>query len=232
MVILQIPEENKAGIKLLITSSNETFGELLSSVREISPTASFATLTSEIGSRVKELQTNELQEIISALTSINSLLESSDLGIEEIVEGIIHGVLSDEYFSELPREQIDRFKEQLTTFLETDNALNAASKASDLLLEYERIFSNARIVTDIRPVFKSDIDKGIVGALIVHTLKIEYQDRTGTKELYLALDALDLMTLAEQVFRAEDKAELLQSMLKNAKIPCIERYPNLRQEDV
>lgn len=118
----------------------------------------------------------------------------------------------------------------MATLLKTDSALSAISKASDLLLEYENVFSNARVVTDIRPIFKSNIDRGLAGALIVHTLKIEYRDVTGSKEIYLTLDALDLLNFSEEFFRAEEKAKMLQSLLKQVNLPHLDRYSTPEEE--
>lgn len=150
--------------------------------------------------------------------------------IGNIIEGITNSISTDEDFLDYSKKQFERLEQRLAVLIETHNTLNTISKASDLLLEYENVFSNARIITDIRPIFKPNIDKGLAGALIVHTLKIEYRDVTGTKELYLTLDALDLFGLSEELFRAEEKAQILQSLLKQVNLPHLDRYPTQEEE--
>ncbi|MFM6813420.1 MAG: hypothetical protein ACKPJ4_16030, partial [Dolichospermum sp.] len=127
-------------------------------------------------------------EILKAIRSIYSLRIQENLKNTEIITGLINAVSSDDTFSQLSAEELAHFKQRLTKILAIDGAISISSQAISLLQEYDSIFLNSRIITDVRPVFKAETKAGIAGALVVHTLKIAYQDASGSKEFYVALD--------------------------------------------
>jgi hypothetical protein len=95
-------------------------------------------------------------------------------------------------------------------------AIITSAKASDLLTEYDRIFGDARIVTDIRPVFMEDPHELANGAVIVSTLKVQYQDARGNSSFYVALDTQDLEALKKVVDRALSKIDTVKERLDRA----------------
>jgi hypothetical protein len=91
-----------------------------------------------------------------------------------------------------------------------------ATKAYDLQTEGERTFCDARILTDLRPVFGKDIASGPAGMVIIHRLKLGYHNSEGEhRTFYIALDAEDLVTLKKAIDRAELKARSLKSIVKD-----------------
>ena len=94
-------------------------------------------------------------------------------------------------------------------------AIAATNKAVDLRGEYDKIYVDSRIMTDIRPSFYEDIKKGFEIGAIVHNLRIEYHH--GNKphgQIFLALDNNDLAALKGQIIRAEEKEMSLRTNLK------------------
>ncbi|MFM6279795.1 MAG: hypothetical protein ACKN9K_15760, partial [Dolichospermum sp.] len=59
---------------------------------------------------------------------------------------------------------------------------------------------------------------GIAGALVVHTLKIAYQDASGSKEFYVALDSTDVKKLQEQLSQSLIEAKVIHAMLNKADV--------------
>lgn len=88
-----------------------------------------------------------------------------------------------------------------------------AIKAKELQLESERTFCDARILTDIRPVFRDKVGDKPEAMIVVHTLKIVAHEATGHKEFYVALDAEDIQSLKKTLERAEDKARSLKNII-------------------
>jgi hypothetical protein len=108
-------------------------------------------------------------------------------------------------------------EEFLARVMELPSMVTSA-KASDLLTEYDRIFGDARIVTDIRPVFMEDPQEMANGAVIVSTLKVQYQDSQGISSFYVALDTQDLVALKKVVDRALLKVDTVKEELDRAKL--------------
>ncbi|HEY5741873.1 MAG TPA: hypothetical protein VIS99_04970 [Terrimicrobiaceae bacterium] len=89
----------------------------------------------------------------------------------------------------------------------------ASAKALQLSYEHPRLFQNARILTDLRPVFTPDAS-GIEGAVVSHTLLIRYNDMDGDNELSVAIDERDLDSLIQQCERAQQKTKTIETQFK------------------
>ncbi|QKQ73931.1 hypothetical protein [Nostoc sp. TCL240-02] len=217
---LKIPPQYQLGITLIIKIDENLFHKLLNSIIEVHPFVSIESLVMEISPKLEEIAVNDLQEILRAIRSIFALRTQENLKNTEIVTGLSNAVSIDNTFSDLSDEELKRFEQRLTQLLvlAVDGSISISSKAIDLLQEYDRILLNSRIITDIRPVFKSETQEGIAGALIVHTLKIEYQDAGGLKEFYVALDSNDVKNLQEQLSESLVKTEVINSILNKANI--------------
>jgi hypothetical protein len=87
-------------------------------------------------------------------------------------------------------------------------AVGLPAKARELAFDFERIYSRARILTDIRPVF-DDARNEIAGANITQTLRLEYTSRNGSStSLSLALDMSDIEALRKCCDDALRKAQI------------------------
>jgi hypothetical protein len=116
---------------------------------------------------------------------------------------------------ELPAELQDAAAKRVARLISAE-AVSTTARALDLQGEHERIFHDARVLTDIRPVFGPDATAPPIGAVINETLKIEYFTAADTKEVFIALDRDDLIRLKSVVDRAITKAESLQAFLEAA----------------
>jgi hypothetical protein len=98
------------------------------------------------------------------------------------------------------------------------------AKAKELQLEAEHTFCDARVVTDLRPVFGGNISDSPEAMILVHTLKLGYHDSGSQthKEMYLALDADDVVKLAEILRRAQEKTKTLKGKMDSAGIRVID----------
>lgn len=67
------------------------------------------------------------------------------------------------------------FKDDLADLLSTQDSVGLSAKAQSIMRQYACAFSDARFVSDVRPVFKRSLDEKSV-ALLVHTLKITYTE--------------------------------------------------------
>lgn len=114
------------------------------------------------------------------------------------------------------REQVaDRMKKLLRL-----EALVVAARAYDLSAELERGFHDARIVTDIRPVFGPSVDDGVRAAEIVSTLKVQYHTAEGPLEsVFFGLDRGDLVRLQDVVDRALKKVQSLEQLVSRMDLP-------------
>jgi hypothetical protein len=118
--------------------------------------------------------------------------------------------LSDEL--SLERDQQATFQERLTALL-CSPSIRFTAKALELSVDYENVFSDCRILTDVRPVFPDDLED-MAAAVIVDNLRISYFDRDGDlSTFFLAMDQKDLLALREEIDRALEKNKSMRSFL-------------------
>jgi hypothetical protein len=89
------------------------------------------------------------------------------------------------------------------------------AKARELAVDFERFYTRARILTDIRPVF-SDAKTEILGADISQTLRLDYTSRSDSAAtLSLALDTADIEELKKCCEEALQKASVVRQDIEN-----------------
>lgn len=102
--------------------------------------------------------------------------------------------------------------------LHPEHPLVVSTKAQRLAYAHQNVFLDARIITDVRPVFDADGSK-VLESFVIHTLLLEFFDGSGTRRAEFALDAAGAAHLRRLCERAEGKATVLKNALANVGWP-------------
>ncbi len=202
-----IPPDEQMGLTRLATLTDDQVVQLRSVLSAAPVLLSREGFLKGIPS-VEGVVREDQEKIISALAYLNGYLATGTYDVSEFISDVRES-LSD-------RGVTAEITEKLATLLPGllgIDTLRLRAKAVDLGVDHHRAFQNARVLTDIRPVFAADNTADIKGALVYHTLKIEYFQDTDTREIFIALDERDLATLQQALARAEDKARTLRELL-------------------
>lgn len=219
---LRIPERYHTGFVTLAGLSREAFRDLFSVLSQERPAVNYLELSSRVGEKIGAIPPDDVGSIIEALDALYGIRANLALPIPEFVEVVLRAM--DESGVEelrLSGEDRERLRERLAQLLDLDS-LDATAKATDVLLEHEHTIHDARVMTDIRPVFGLDTDAPPTGAMVVHALKLSYHEADDLKELFVALDTRDLDRLIETLERAKSKARSLERVIEAAKVPYID----------
>jgi hypothetical protein len=114
------------------------------------------------------------------------------------------------------------FQETITEALSQESALAVSSKALDVMQDHARVFCYGRVLTDLRPIFKAEVEQGPSAFVAVHTLKIAYHEGGEHQELFVALDRNDIKQLADLLSRALKKEEALRSLASQRDLKILE----------
>lgn len=107
------------------------------------------------------------------------------------------------------------FKKRLLAIL-ADNQIALKTKAMALVGERSAVLHQAKIISDVRPVFassKSKID-AVEAFSIIHTLVLTYVQDGEYVKSFVALDSADLTSLKEIIDRAQSKERALSKFLE------------------
>jgi hypothetical protein len=170
-----------------------------------------------------------LDEIVPLLLSLTALRLRLDVDVSRLAEIICEAMNEGEYPElRLSTEDQRSFLRRLTNLLDIESLLYPV-KGPDVITAHEHVFAYARIISDIRPIFGSDIKVQPAAAAIVHTLQLTYHEADGARDFYVAMDQDDLSVLGDIVDRARLKADSLLSLLKKMEITVMGKGNNCEE---
>lgn len=233
MAKLNIPEGYRLGVSKIRTLNEQDargIRKALDSVRGVrtpgEPTTTIQpedAALSAVTSVSKENQA-DLKKIAEALVALYGVKSVKEISVDEFADDVCDAMesLADQDLR-LPHAERAEFKNKLLILLGSE-VLGLASKAHDLATEDERMFCQARIITDLRPVFGPTIEDGPKAMVVVHLLKLAYhQGSEKHQQFYVSLDADDLQTMKKLIDRAQAKAKSLKSTIKDIRLLGVSR---------
>lgn len=225
MAKLTIPEHYRDGLGAIRTLDDKSVQEIrdaLEGVKKFSDVESVSSTPNDVAvnaitavSATKTADTKRIAEAVAALYGVKS---ARDMSTEDFVEEVCDAMESlPSENQRLPHTERQAFREKLLIILGAE-LFGLVAKVYDLATEDERTFCQARILTDLRPVFGPKIQDGARAMIVMHHLKFAYHE--GSKEhknFYITLDADDLRTLKQLIERAESKAKALKSVVPDVR---------------
>lgn len=220
---LRIPRQYEEGFVKLRDLSDESAQELSTALQQVPDTYNEASLSSAVATKVDTIAATDVEKMVPALLSLYVHRDRYELAISDVVQSIAQAM--EESSSErikLLSEDRAAFESRLANLLNVEQ-LNVTARAGLLSLENEHSLQEARVLTDVRPIFGPENPEAAPkGAVIVHTLKISYLGDNDVKNFFVALDTKDVRDLLEQLERADAKAESLKKMLKTAGVSYLD----------
>lgn len=204
-----IPEKFKEGFEDLITFKEELFDKLVRFFSEVK----IGTGPVEFSKELKEHFPNQANLNLSqVLYSFGSLLNNkAEISNIELAKELT------EAFNELSSEKInnDLLNARLCSLFQASNNLKITVKALELLKENDNVYTDSRILSDVRMIFNEDLTEDNNCALIMHNLRLNYLSNNEEKEFYISLDLNDLKKLQKTINRAIEKDETIKNINNN-----------------
>lgn len=217
--IVSIPEGYQEGYIELNSISDKDFDSLIKGLSESSLTMTVKKISSDL----EKLTGSDFETILLSVGSVMNFVEKGT-SAEELAKNLTEVIVEDEIINFDNPESVEKFTSRLIKLLSLEQ-LYFASKSEYLITEHGKVFIQARILTDIRPVFSPKMEEP-KAAVIVHTLHIHY---TGAEEqehkgIFIALDSNDLKLLKETLNRAETKEISLKGIFEKSGMANLTEY--------
>jgi hypothetical protein len=186
---------------------------LIAALSTAEPTLKADALADSVLPGVATLDRDQAVELVRVLTSLTALRRINDWSIEQTAEGVAR---SEDLTT--PEDQRSDFADRVARAMHT-RSVRLLGKATDMAMEHDKVFIGSRILTDLRPIFGDELSGGPDGAVITHTLKIEFvHDEGSIGNTYIVLDSQDVKVLKAALDRAEQKADAMKSMLSKVDV--------------
>jgi hypothetical protein len=134
---------------------------------------------------------------------------------DDLVDGLTHSFEAQSDSKHDPG-LLKNLSENLRLILTNSGQLIQTYKAFTLLSEKDTVFRDNHIISDIRLLFKDDLNNTDRHGLIIHQLKIEAEESGEQSDYYFSLTISDLKKLQEQVSRALEKEKLIRDNYENS----------------
>jgi hypothetical protein len=204
MTEITIPEPVRPELVQLASIPPDVAQRLLAILSEQQPRQSNRKFIAAVTTRMGQVPGWNVSSALQALMSLAAGRYALGLPVDDFADGVAESPdLS------LPEDARKRLADLLTQAL-SNNALTVTAKAWELLTENAANFRQARIITDVRPIF-SDADQMPPAAIIVHTLRLTYWGADGQHAFWLAMDDSDLEDVRKAVVRAQSKSNQLRA---------------------
>lgn len=157
---------------------------------------------------LSEIKISESQSIVQTLFSFRELLEPKDVDFKELSTSLA------ESYKELEQETSDKnlelLKKNLELIFQNSKSLKLTLKTRQLKTEDSKIYSDSKVITDIRLIFNDDIEDKNRNAVVIHKLHFEFFENKELNDFFISLDLSELKELKEHIDRAIKKDEIIQ----------------------
>jgi len=176
-------------------------------------------MAQKISASVPSISPEDLNMIMDTLYSLYRVREFSDVKASRFLSDLIQSLKTsgDPGLAIVP-DEIPKLRDRFKKLLGIEN-ISLLSKAIRLQRDGEKLYCDAKILSDIRPVFHDDATTKPAGAVVTHTLRLGYHERGQHKEFFMVLENIDLANLALTLERAHTKGETLRKMMEEVGLP-------------
>ena len=208
-----IPRDERPSLALLAGLRDEQASELSSALGTAPDELGGDELVQHVIEETPSVDADDVRRILTAARQVASAREvlgvPPDVFLNDIAEGM--GKIEEDELR-LDETEQHRLRERLTALTESP-AMEIHAKARSLQQDQENTYCRARIITDLRPIFGSDVRQSPKAVLVAHLLRITYHHGSqGTlRDLFLTLRTEDLDQLSELIERARSKADSLHA---------------------
>lgn len=214
---IRVPERYSPSLEEFVHLPPAKVAELLASLREEQPSLEVEELVQSISRRLT-LDAGKVRELLLLLSSLVTTRESYGVGVDEFVEAL-HAAM--ETAGIVPPDWTV-FEGAMGEALSSDSAVSLSFKAIDLLNDHQRVYWYARILTDLRPVFRAEVANQPAAMAVVHTLKLGYREDDSAHDFFIAMDSIDVKGLINVLERAVKKEESLRALAEQKGFAILE----------
>lgn len=213
--LVDIPSAHQTQFQDLLELTAEELDALLSALQSTAPTAYPDKFVLAVAQRLG-WSPEKGRSIVLLLLGMYLSVAQTSLTVQGFADQILD-VSRARGLSTSDWSAVNNFLQQA---LSLESTVGVTSKAYSVLRMRGNLYIDAKIMTDVRPVFGREIDADL--ALVpVHTLILSYVDgsepNSEPESFYCSLDKEDLQNLAKLIERALAKEDRLQTLLEGEK---------------
>ncbi len=215
-----IPERFKKGFAILSKTPKSVIEDIANILKNLPIGIGIDNIAEKIKLDIRdEIRESDIDEIIKTLFSLVGFNNENTIDFTEFVNEITKSY-SDE--SDLDESSLKLLNSNVISLYSSSQSIKMTLKANNLSGEFEKLFLDCRVLSDIRIIFSENLDDANQSAVIVHQLKLDYVKHGETQQTFFALDSNDLRKLKISIERALDKDKNIRENMYSNNLQFIE----------
>lgn len=220
---VDIPKEYEQGIVVIKSLSDSDVDRIVGVLKDASPSSDPTDIAAMLRPSLPEISDADIKKFAETLHSLYSFRSHSDVSADEFAVDLSEATKENgnpKVRTTDPHE-LAALERKLKSLLKI-RPLSILSKAQGLQYDFANIFWDAKVISDIRPVWDREATKPPEGIVITQTLKLEYHYVGGHGEIYVCLDKDDIERLISVLEQAQDKMNTLKSLTKASSMKILD----------
>lgn len=219
MPYLKVPRADRAPLERLVALPAKDMQALKEALRKAEPAFLLKDLASRVAEKIK-YEKSETYEVFRLLAKLYDIRAKQKVDVPTFASEVAHA--AEEAGIKPESNDWATFQSDLSDLLSFEESLGITSKAAEVMNEHQRIYCSARILTDLRPVFREEVAPGPAAAVIVHNLRINFHKPQEIEQFFVSMSSSDLKELRGIIDRALKKEASLKKVAELAKLPCLD----------
>ena len=219
-VKLKVPDKYQPYLAEFANLSPEVMAALVEGLRDARPSLELDEFAESIANRLS-IDSARARRFVELLSSLHAVREGMGGGVEDFLAEL-RAAVEATGSAEMQPADWEAFQRTIADALAADTALSVSAKALDVMTDHQRVFLYARVLTDLRPIFRLDVAAAPAAMVAVHHLKIVCREDGVPREFFVTLDRADLATLVESLQRALEKEKSLRALAENKSLTLLE----------
>lgn len=219
---LTVPPERIKALTSFVSYSPEELAALFEALRAESPSLHLNELSNVVAEKTG-MTRESVYETLSLLASLSAARESFGSNVDEFIRDL-RTAMEELDDPQLKKSDWGNFQRYLAEALGSDTALSVTGKAASVMTDQAHVYCYGRVLTDMRPIFRNNVEDGPAAFVAVHTLKLAYHENFARprKEFFVALDRTDVEELIALLQRALTKEDSLKKVSLATGLPLLE----------
>jgi len=220
---MKIPKSQEPAFATIVTMADAEFNALREAIKSSAPSISISDFSERVANVLAE-ESEEVSGLIAMLLGASAAFERSGSELADFVAEVcaLAEKSDSEALAAIGNWQTAR--ERLTSLLSLHDTLGLTAKALSVISETERLYCNARIISDLRPIFRIDSSTQVSASVVLHSLRIAFHGRPGegVSNFFVTMVNEDLILLKAVIDRALQKNETLRTISDRGGVKSIE----------
>lgn len=204
---IQLPAGLIPAAQQIMGFTDEEFDQLVEALPTLAGKRNVSTFADEV-SQATVMGRPVAVQAAEMVRGLRVVIDNSGRPADEVITE----VLQTEELVDFDELKVERSVQRLRTLVDHPSVAIFVA-AHDLIFARERIFSGAQVVLDTTPVVGAD---DIAAMIVLHSLRIDYDEGGERRRLHVTLDREDLMSLASDALEAAHREAKTVDLLEAA----------------